>query len=251
MDNDVTFLVSSCDKYSDLWDPFFSNFFKYWPDCDFDVALISNHKDFPDERVSVITVGEDVSYADNLRTAISGISSKWILLWLDDVIFDSPVDHKKVKRVISEAEAIGAGFVKLSTDLPLVYDDKTDLLIAELPKGIKYRAAIGLCLVQRDVLLKMAQPGLSAWDMDKSNMSDTMDERFCAFTSLAAKHSPFSYIHAVIKGKWMYSAVPALKKQGFSGLLKSRARQPIFGYLYICAYQARLYVMKTFKRYWY
>lgn len=252
MDNDdIAFLVSSCDKYSDLWEPFFTNFFKYWPDFPYKVYLISNHKKYHDERVTTLCVGEDLSYADNLRTALDQIQSKWILLWMDDVIFSADVDTEKVKRIASEAEALNAGYVKLSTDLPIVYDSETDLLIGEIPKGVKYRSAIGLCLIQRKVLLDLAEPGFSAWDMDKSVASDSMPELFCAFTKSAAKNPPFKYIHALIKGKWLYTAVGELKKEGFGELVKSRERQPLTAYLYIVLYLFRSGLYKFFNKYWY
>lgn len=250
-DKNVAFVISSCDHYSDLWEPFFKNFFKYWPDCPYDVCLISNFKDYPDPRVITIKIGEDKSYADNLRNALKSINHKWVLLWLDDVIFSGKVDTETLKRIVLEAESINAGFVKLDEKLPLAYDNKTKLLIAELPKGIKYRSAVGLGLVQKKVLLKLAEPGFSAWDMDKSKVSDSMDELFCAFTKKGAKKMPFTYIHALIKGQWHLGAIRALKKEGFYDLLKTRNPQSIWAFLYIQLYQARLGVYKFFNRYWY
>jgi len=35
-------LIPSCDKYSDLWRPFFTLFWRHWPDCPFPVYLGSN-----------------------------------------------------------------------------------------------------------------------------------------------------------------------------------------------------------------
>lgn len=249
--DDVAFLISSCDKYSDLWNPFFKNFFKYWSDCPYDIFLISNYKNYKDSRVNTIRIGEDKSYADNLRCALESIHQKWILLWLDDVIFSGKVDTKTLERIISEAEILNAGYVKLDEKLPLVYDSDTNLLIGELPKNIRYRSAVGLGLVKKEVLLKLAEPGMSAWDMDKSQISNSMDELFCAFTKKGAKKIPFTYIHALIKGKWYFPAVKALKKEGFHDLIKSREQQSIFAYLYIVLYQARLGLYKFFNKYWY
>ena len=39
--NKFAILIVSCDKYSDLWDPFFKLFFKFWPDCPFNIYLLS------------------------------------------------------------------------------------------------------------------------------------------------------------------------------------------------------------------
>lgn len=39
----IAVLIVSCDKYSDLWDPFLRAFDRYWPDCPFTVSLLSSH----------------------------------------------------------------------------------------------------------------------------------------------------------------------------------------------------------------
>jgi len=40
----IAVLVVSCDKYADLWPPFFQLFLRFWPECPFSVYLISNQK---------------------------------------------------------------------------------------------------------------------------------------------------------------------------------------------------------------
>ena len=40
-DKNLTILVTSCDKYSDLWIPFIKLFRKFWSDCPYKLVLIS------------------------------------------------------------------------------------------------------------------------------------------------------------------------------------------------------------------
>ena len=248
--SEVTFLVSSCDKYSDLWEPFFENLFKYWPDLPFEVTLISNFKKFPDKRVRTIQLGTDESYADNLRRALAQINTNWVVLWLDDVIIDRKVDQKTIELILRQAYELNASFVKLSNDLPIVYKSKTGYLIDELPKGIKYRSAIGLTLAKKSTLIELAEPGFSAWDMDKSTLSDNLEAKFCAYTKFGAKNPAFGYIHAVVKGEWLYSSVQKLRRQGFTSLINGRKRQSLIAYIYILLYQARLSIFSFFNIYW-
>ena len=44
--DDVAFLIVSCDRYSDLWEAFFTLLSKYWPDKNFHTYLLSNKKKF-------------------------------------------------------------------------------------------------------------------------------------------------------------------------------------------------------------
>ena len=43
VDERVTLLVPSCDRYADLWPTFFALLRRQWPDCPFRVVLGSNH----------------------------------------------------------------------------------------------------------------------------------------------------------------------------------------------------------------
>ena len=54
--NNVDVLFTSCDKYQDLWGPFFTLFFRYWQDCPYLVYIGSNHFKYDHERVNTIAV---------------------------------------------------------------------------------------------------------------------------------------------------------------------------------------------------
>ena len=68
MDNNVSIVVSSCDLFEDCWAPFIHSMRKYWPDCEWPVYVISNHKaiDGP-EGFSFIKVGEDLKFASSVK----------------------------------------------------------------------------------------------------------------------------------------------------------------------------------------
>lgn len=64
--NKFAILIVSCDKYSDLWNPFFKSFFRFWPDCPFDIYLLSNYKSIDMPQVNSLLIDEDISWSDNL-----------------------------------------------------------------------------------------------------------------------------------------------------------------------------------------
>lgn len=55
----VTLLISSCDIFSDCWEPYMYGLRKYWPECDFPVYIISNYEDIKREDAKTIKIGED------------------------------------------------------------------------------------------------------------------------------------------------------------------------------------------------
>ena len=83
-DKTTALLISSCDAYEDLWEPFFTFLFRYWPDCPYPIYLITNHLSYPDSRVQTILSGDDKGWATNMRYALEKINSSHIIYLQDD-----------------------------------------------------------------------------------------------------------------------------------------------------------------------
>lgn len=70
MDSSCAVIIASCKAYSDSWGPFFTQFFKYWPDCPFPIYLITEGGEQPDPRVSMLILQKDNGWSDNVRYAL-------------------------------------------------------------------------------------------------------------------------------------------------------------------------------------
>lgn len=86
---DISVLIVSCDKYSDLWKPFFTLFWRYWPNSSFKVYLGSNYLVYKDSRVKTIAIGEDKSWSQGLLDMVSRIDTPFIILMLEDFFYES------------------------------------------------------------------------------------------------------------------------------------------------------------------
>lgn len=247
----VAFVVVSCDKYADLWDAFFHCLRKYWPDCPYSIYLLTNHKGYDAPGVTVLNVGDDRSYADNLSAALSQIDESWVILWLEDVFVSKLVDTRRFQAIIEQAQSIPVGYLKISSDLPLSYADAPGAEMGPIPKGVRYRSAVGLSLYKVETLKKLLTPGASAWDLDKSDDSDRLEEPFYALTSKAVRKPPITYVNGVNKGQWNWPAISFLKKEGFSHILQGRKRLSIRGYLYIQCFLLHSATLRALKRHWY
>lgn len=252
MKNSIAFVVVSCDRYSDLWEGFFKSFFKYWPGCPFDLFLIANHLSYPDQRVKTICIGEDKDYASNLRLALTQINHPWIFLWLEDCMFSGKINEHTTNQVFEQAiTTTNLGYLKLSNDYPLAYSCRTGTAFGAIPKGVKYRSAIGMSLYRKDVLVKLLVPGKNAWEVDKSDASDSFSEDFYALAAQYATNPIFPYVNTVIKGKWYIPAIPYLKREGLAHMLPARKQQSIKEYLYIKAFWFWFFILRTLKIHWY
>ncbi len=249
---ETAFVVVSCDKYSDLWESFFNCCRKYWPDCPFPQYLVTNHERREIEGVRVIAVGPDRSYSDNIRSALQSIPQKSVILWLDDVFICQSVDTHRLLGIIKFAQQAEAGFVKLSADMPMSYAGGRNSDIGPLPKGIRYRAAIGCAWYEKNTLLQLLIPGASAWELDRSNACDELSEPFFALTPRGAANPPIRYCHLLVKGRWTLAALSFLKRESLELSPKSRKVQSIPDYLYGKLYAVRLRLFyRLLRRYWY
>jgi hypothetical protein len=247
---DVSFVVVSCDRYGDLWDPFFSSMEKHWPDCPFPAYLVTNEARYERPGVSVIHVGPDRDYASNLIAAVNAVTTPWVVLWLEDLMFTSRVDTERLLEIVNEAVAAGAGYLKLTTDAPLSFDDDRGQRIGAIPRGVRYRSAIGTALYRRETLLYLLVPGLSAWELDKSQRSNALPEPFMALTVREARRPILPLINTVIKGEWYRPAVRFLQREGFGAVIPGRRRQSLRQYLYIRTYLLRIAIYRFLRRHW-
>ena len=252
MNKDISFVIISCDKYNDLWDIFFSNFRRYWPDCNLPVYLVTNYLEYNNPKITNIIIGEDISYTDNLLKAVSQIDSEWILVWLEDCMFSDYIDNKKVTEILQQAiDTPNLGYLKLSNDLPLSYTQEHSLFFGKIPKGVKYRSAVGMALYRKDLFYKLFVSGENAWQADKSDVSDSLPEDFYALSRTFFYKPLFPYINTVVKGRWSKPAVRMLSQHGFSKQLKSRFVQTLYGYLYEKVFNIWSFFLQLFKIYWY
>jgi len=236
-DDDIAILVPSFDGYQDLWKSFFSCFFKYWPDCPYPIFLGSNFQTYDDPLVSPIRIGEDKDYSSNLIAMLSHMEHEWVIVMLDDVLLSAPVHTSKVKRIIAVAQDKGAGHVQLLASrynptiaiaFPLISDE-----VAVIPIGLPYRASLNLGLWKKSVLLKLLQPGETAWDFERQGSLRTfkLKDKFFCLSKKQISDPPFRFIHGVVKREWTWEANQFMQKEECYGFLNNRRIQSFSSYL--------------------
>jgi hypothetical protein len=251
LNDEVAFVVVSCDKYKDLWPIFFNCFRQYWPGCRYRVFLITNELRPDIDGVEVINAGPDCDYGSHVQNSVAKIDAEWLILWLEDCIFTGPVDDARLARAIGEAIADRAAYAKLSADYPWSYDTVGDRLLGSTPLNVRYRAAVGMSLYRRDMVFSLFRRGLSAWQLDKSTTYGFSEEMFLCLRQGELSRPLIPYVNAVIKGKWSGSAFRKLKSMGFVNDLAGRKRQGIVRDLVMFAFDVRLRIYRSLRRHWF
>jgi hypothetical protein len=204
--SDVSAVVVSHDGFADVWPSFFGLLFRFWPDLPYPLHLISNHLSFPDKRIIPLRVGDDLSWSDTVARGLERISSRVVLLMLDDFFLSAPVDTACVARLHATMIAKGAVYLRLrpnpAADVPCL--DAPD--VGVIAKGASYRTSLQIAFWDRLTLLNLLRRNESAWDFELrgSRRSNEISE---PFFSVCDGISAISYRHAVQRGKWLPDAI--------------------------------------------
>ena len=101
MDN-LSLVVSSCDKYSSAWRPYFELLKIYWPEHPEDIHLISETKKYVDNQLNIINHNFPKSYtwSERLYETLKSIKSEYILFSLEDFFLMSNVDQGAIDKCI-------------------------------------------------------------------------------------------------------------------------------------------------------
>ena len=135
---DLSLVVLSCDKYSDLWDPFFYFFERNWQDCPLKKHIVSNHINANLKGFDNIKIGDDNSWSENLIKILDRIESEYVFITLDDLYFNKKVSTPDIIDAFSSLKALGGNYLKL---IPEPKPQKrANQIFGEIKKGSLYRS---------------------------------------------------------------------------------------------------------------
>src|SRR3989338_8360512 len=159
-------VVSSFDGNADIWDPFFTLFFRYWPNCPYPVYLITNRKEYSDKRVITIKVGDDKGWATNIRNALKDISTPYVINLMEDFLIEKPVNNRYIQSLVDYASLNKIAYIRL---LPNPGPDKyflNDLSLGEIDKKSSYRTSLHAAIWGKKVFLDLLVDGENPWNLE-------------------------------------------------------------------------------------
>lgn len=212
----VSILVLSFDGFSELWQPFFDSFFKTWPDCPFNVYLLTNYKQFDHPRVKSLQVGPDVSWSDNLIKALQAIPTEYTFMFYEDAFFTAMKKEKAMQAISYCLTHQLSSLLLMPTRIR--GQQRINKLVRRINKHALYRNSLFLNLIRRDVLLQILKPGENAWQYEVIG-----NDRSKYFDFYCVNEDLFRYDHGIVKGKWLASTRKKLESRGYSFQKLSRS----------------------------
>ena len=217
----ISFLVLSCDKYSDLWEDFFCLKEKFWPDCPFEWRVVTESVECKHAGIKTIKCGNELNWTGRIKKACDSIHSDFICFFLDDFFINDTVNNDVVKECIEKAihekvdyYVLGDAFARtIKTDT--YYDDNTAIIPTDRPYGIDTSVAIW----KKSFLLSLVEgKDCSAWQfeldrLEEARMNVHKDRKLWYDERLPLN---VGSIPVVIQGKFYPKAIKDFKRRGYA-----------------------------------
>ena len=193
-------LVPSCDAYADLWPPFVSLFWRYWPDCPFHVHLGTNVLSFEDARVDVIHADHGKNWTNRVREQLEALSTPYVLLVLEDFFLRRPVNTQDVLAAFDLLRNLDGHMLRLvprpKPDIPVVRSP----LLGTIAPGAPYRVSTQAAIWKRETLLALMREGESIWEFELKGTRRSI-EYADGFYGVWRPLLTYGH-HVVERGKW-------------------------------------------------
>jgi hypothetical protein len=215
-------VVTSCSRYSQVWQPFFLLFGRYWADCPYKVFFISDSEKamLPDiGGVTNIPFGRDAGWCTNTILALGSLHNfDRVLLFQEDFLLTSKVDTRMVRQLVRYSRDNDVGCLRLC---PCPGPDRKwrDPFLGELGPSVPYRVSLQLAIWKPSVLLGLMRHGEAPWiiEFDGCARSAGVKEPFLSLWRQPddTPGGPVRYfITAVTRGVWEDGALELLRHEG-------------------------------------
>ena len=214
--NNFAILISTYDGAEDLWKPLEESYQRYWPQSSRKIYLTTNEKEFDSELFISLSVGDEVSWSDNILKSLEKIEEEYVLLTFDDLFLNSKVDDELVEGYFDWVKDNNANYFQFyrSVGKKAIIDD----FVLEKSKESKYRNATVFSLWKKEVLISLLLRDENAWEFEtKGNeRAGQLSGFYCS------RHNVFSYYNGVVKGKWNPIIKNRLLSIGYSVNIEAR-----------------------------
>ena len=218
-----TVVVSTCDKYHELWKIHFHFLFKNWPSLvknNIPIILTNNKIPFNHKNVISANLGDDFNWSDNIIRTLKKVETKYVVLLLEDYILDAKVNVNRLQEIIDYMDQTKAAYTELieekiaiEAEDEIKYPENIDNLIIK-SKNTKYRASLQATVWNGKILSKLLKNGESAWSFEHkaSERSNNLDNNFY----MVIKENVISYKNAVHNKKYNQDVIAYINENGLN-----------------------------------
>lgn len=232
--HNTSVIISSCDKYSYLWDIQLQLFDRYWPTCPYPVYMVSENNKIPsfatELKLNSFTTGKQPTgpsdWSTNLLEMLDSIDSEYIIYLQEDYVFTRPVDEERLSKLLDYVHNNKVNYVRFYT-APAGNGDRIEVAegvaIKEIIPGTKWRTSLMVAIWRKETLQQLlnSAPGIDPWSFEHSINSNSFDKFYCLDLPNYDDSDilPFIGIYGSSNGYSFYPvAIELLEKEGIKKL---------------------------------
>ncbi|MCX6312166.1 MAG: hypothetical protein NT084_11095 [Bacteroidetes bacterium] len=223
--NNTAVVVLSCDKYADIWAPFFAFFNKFWPECPYKIYLGSNTLGFSDNKIQTIKSGEPFNWTADTRAILEQIKEKYVIVLLEDYFLYTNVDQGTLDRCVEMMEKEHAVFFRIGCFPSDHFSDyaydkiKGNEWCGRTRIDAKYAINLQAGIWNREEFISLLKDDENPWQFELAGTKRwAASGKVCLGLvedkKLNYVHGPITYLcTALSKGVWMRDAFELAKKE--------------------------------------
>lgn len=210
----ITVVLSSCDRYADLLQPFSTLFRRHWSDCRYPVMLVTETEaPCTDETVfsSCCASPKGTSWCEILLKGIRRVQTPYVLLLLDDYFMCGDFSTAQAEHYVDVMRARNAGFLLL-THSPIAQKKTEEPGILECERGTAYRINASAALWKREYLIAVLEKAgvCTAWNFERIGEAISAPLPECC---LGTDHDAFPYLGVCRVGKYTREGMRLICKE--------------------------------------
>lgn len=213
MSGSACVLISTCDKFSDLWDEHIALLKKNWVGNPWQIYMVTDrptNKHY--DGVEIITADENLDFPMRIKYAWNFIVADYVLLTLDDYFLIENVYSDKLNYLVKRAENENIDYLLLY-DRRKVNPKKYEAVESLTPIDLNQKYAVNLypAIWKKDFLKNSVNGDLSPWLYEPTLTEYARKNKAKCFFNHSGS---FVILDVVRKGKVLHKAQKYFKKNG-------------------------------------
>lgn len=214
MDN-IALVISTCDKFSDLWDTHIALYKKNWDGPFWKTYMVTDKPtDKSYDGVEIIVAGENLDFPMRLKYALGKIDKDYVLVTLDDYFLIEKTDALKLNYLAERAEKEKIDYLMLYERRKTNPKNFTSLdRLEPIDLTEKYAVTLYPAIWSKQFLYNSVKADMNPWYYEPSLTNYAKDVGAnCKFSHTGT----FVILDVVRKGKVLHKANRYFKKHGIS-----------------------------------
>ena len=229
--NPCPIVVSSCDKYSDIWPQFFYFLFSKSDLLTHKVPvyLITQKKEFHHPRVISFMTGVDHGWAVNLKKCLTVIDSDYFIYLQDDFLLKNPLQYQTLDFLVKSLKEKKGKYLSLTYDPLYQPEDSSSQQddIAPLSlENIWWVLGLEAAIWHAQSLEQLIEDSWNPWQAESGLKKKAREAPHEYYIMTHSQKFHLEYIQAIKGGFWLKDAVDFCRKENIPIDLKTRPCPP-------------------------